>query len=85
VVAFARQSGPEWSITVVPRFLTALIGEDAHPLGTSVWQDTVVGLPEGASARWKNVFTHEELTADNGLALGDVLTVYPVALLLAEG
>ena len=84
VVAFARQSGPEWSITVVPRFLTALIGEDAHPLGTSVWQDTVVGLPEGAPARWKNVFTHEELTADNGLALGDVLTVYPVALLLGE-
>jgi (1->4)-alpha-D-glucan 1-alpha-D-glucosylmutase len=84
VIAFARHSGPEWSITVVPRFLTALVGEDEDPLGPGIWQDTVIGLPEEAPARWKNIFTHEELTADNRLALGDVLAVYPVALLLGE-
>jgi (1->4)-alpha-D-glucan 1-alpha-D-glucosylmutase len=84
VVAFARHCRSEWSITAVPRFLTALVGESQVPHGAGVWQDTVIDLPDRAPARWKNILTGEELTVENRLALGDILAVFPAALLLAE-
>jgi (1->4)-alpha-D-glucan 1-alpha-D-glucosylmutase len=84
VLAFARNFGRKWSITAVPRFLTALVGEDENPLGPDVWQDTVVGLPDGAPVRWKNIFSNELLTAENTLALGDAMAVFPAALLVGE-
>jgi (1->4)-alpha-D-glucan 1-alpha-D-glucosylmutase len=84
VVAFARHCGPEWSITVVPRFLTVLVGENEDPLGPGIWQNTVIGLPDRAPARWKNIFTDEELNTENTLALGDALAVFPAALLIGE-
>ncbi len=84
VIAFARHSGPKWSVTVVPRFLTSLVAEGEDPLGPGVWQDTVVGLPDGAPVRWKNIFTSEVLTAENTLALSDALAVFPAALLIGE-
>jgi (1->4)-alpha-D-glucan 1-alpha-D-glucosylmutase len=84
VVAFVRHWGAEWSITAVPRFLTDLVGEAESPLGTGVWQDTVIALPDGAPSGWKNIFTGEELTAKNTLALGDVLAAFPAALLIGE-
>jgi (1->4)-alpha-D-glucan 1-alpha-D-glucosylmutase len=82
VFAFARHYGHKWSITVVPRFLTDLVPEDENPLGPGVWQDTVIGLPDGAPARWKNIFTGDDLTAARTLALGDALAVFPAALLI---
>jgi (1->4)-alpha-D-glucan 1-alpha-D-glucosylmutase len=84
VVSFARHCGQMWSITVAPRFLTALVAENQDPLGAAVWQDTVVGLPDGAPVRWKNMFTNEVLTAENTLTLSDALAVFPAALLIGE-
>ncbi|MEJ2164334.1 MAG: malto-oligosyltrehalose synthase [Desulfobacterales bacterium] len=84
VIAFARNCESEWSITAVPRFLTALVAESQVPVGAGVWQDTVIGLPEGAPARWTNILTGEQLTVENTLALGDMLAVFPAALLLSE-
>ena len=84
VVAFARHYGHTWSISAVPRFLTDLVGKDEDPLGPAVWQDTVIGLPDGAPVRWHNVFTNEVLTAENTLALSEALAAFPVALLIGE-
>ena len=84
VIAFARNNGQQWSVTVVPRFLTSLVAEGEAPLGSGVWQDTVVGLPDGTPGRWKNMFTNEVLTAENTLALSDALAVFPAALLIGE-
>ncbi len=84
VLAFARHWEQKWSITVVPRFLTALVGEDEDPFGAGIWQDTVVDLPDGAPVRWKNIFSNEVLTAGNSIALGDALADFPIAMLIAE-
>jgi (1->4)-alpha-D-glucan 1-alpha-D-glucosylmutase len=84
VVAFARHWGRTWSITAVPRFLTDLVGEDEDPMGSAVWQDTAIGLPDGAPVRWHNVLTDEVLTAKNTLALREVLALFPAALLIGE-
>jgi (1->4)-alpha-D-glucan 1-alpha-D-glucosylmutase len=84
VIAFARNRGPDWSVTVVPRFLASLVTEGEDPQGPGVWQDTAVGLPDGAPGRWQNIFTNEVLTAENTLALSDALAVFPAALLIGE-
>ncbi len=84
VVAFARRWEAQWSLTVVPRFLSGLVAEDQQPLGTGVWQDTVVDVPREAPGRWRHVFTGEDLTSDKTLALGDALAAFPVALLVGE-
>jgi (1->4)-alpha-D-glucan 1-alpha-D-glucosylmutase len=82
VVAFTRHCENQWSITVAARFLTPLVGENEDPLGTGVWRDTVIGLPDGAPSRWLNAFTGEELTVENDLPLGKALSIFPAALLI---
>ena len=84
VIAFARNSGRQWSVTVVPRFTASLAAGGEAPLGAGVWQDTVAKLPDGAPVRWKNIFTSEVLTAENTLALSDALALFPAALLIGE-
>jgi len=84
VVAFARHDGYNWSISTVPRLLTDLVGEDEDPMGSAVWQDTAIELPAGTPVRWHNALTDEVLTAKNTLALGDLLALFPAALLIGE-
>jgi maltooligosyltrehalose synthase len=57
------------------------------PLGTEIWGNTQLQLPESsARGRYRNVLTGETLeTSDNGqLPLADLLAVFPVALLEKE-
>ena len=84
VLAFARRWEAQWSLTVVPRFLSGLAAEDQAPLGAGVWQDTTVDVPPEAPGRWRNVFTGAKLMTDKTLGLGDALAAFPVALLVGE-
>ena len=67
-----------------PRFLAALVGEDQDPLGKNVWRDTAVMLPPEAPRSWRNIFTRQSTQGTTGIAVGDVLQHFPVALLLGE-
>jgi (1->4)-alpha-D-glucan 1-alpha-D-glucosylmutase len=80
VFAFLRRQGGVRALTVVPRLLTGLIGEDRAPCGWDVWPDTF--LPLGDAGPWHNIFTGE--TLEGRLAVADVLGHVPVALLLAK-
>ncbi len=84
IVAFARESGGQWCVTAVPRFVTHLVGENQDPLGHNIWHDTVISLPPEAPRSWKNVFTRQLLTAEGEIAVGDALRHFPVALLTGE-
>ncbi|MFY9704601.1 MAG: malto-oligosyltrehalose synthase [Desulfobacterales bacterium] len=84
IVAFAREAGGQWCVAVVPRFLTALVGEDQDPLGKNVWRDTAVMLPPEAPRSWRNIFTSQSIQGAMGIAVGDALQHFPVALLLGE-
>ncbi len=84
IVAFARKTGGQWCVVVVPRFLTALVGENQDPLGKNVWSDTAVNLPPEAPRSWRNIFTRQSIQGTTGIAVGDVLQHFPVALLLGE-
>jgi (1->4)-alpha-D-glucan 1-alpha-D-glucosylmutase len=88
VCAFERAILDSSVIVVVPRFCSRLIRDTSGlPLGPEVWQDTRILQSAGTAAScYRNVFTGEILNpnqqeAGPGLALQEVLSVYPVALL----
>lgn len=83
VFAFARRHEGLWAVTVVPRFLTDLVGEAEDPLGESVWRDTHLRLPEESPRRWRNALTGEghKAAVPGMFPLGSALCRFPVALL----
>jgi (1->4)-alpha-D-glucan 1-alpha-D-glucosylmutase len=65
VCAFMRREAHEWCIVLVPRLLARFIVNTAQPpLGSAVWKNTCLVLPEEArSWRFHNLFTGEIFTA----------------------
>jgi (1->4)-alpha-D-glucan 1-alpha-D-glucosylmutase len=84
--AFLRHSPSAASITVVPR-LTHLLAPHGSPTG-DVWRDTTLHLPPSlpAPARWRDAFTGAEHSTESRstLAIPEILTTLPVALLIAH-
>ncbi len=84
VFAFARRAAGRAVVAVVPRLTAKLAGgTDRPPLGPEVWGDTRIMLPWADSgAAWRNCLTGERLApAGAGIAVGEVLGRFPVALL----
>ena len=88
VCAFARLAGNEIAITVVPRFLTRLLGGASDvPLGRGPWGDTAVEIPDRVTANmYRNILTGGAISTVEGngkkrLLLRDILADFPVALL----
>lgn len=89
VCAFARRSGADWAVVVVPRLLSKVADAGTLPLGNAVWGTTSILLPAGAPAAWRNQLTGERIVADsaNGkgsLRLGSLFSALPLALLACE-
>jgi (1->4)-alpha-D-glucan 1-alpha-D-glucosylmutase len=81
VVAFARRLRNRWCIAVVPRLLVKMSRSGVPPLGSRVWKDTTVPLPEDAPPRWKNIYTGEMVFTPLGLS--EVFKTFPFGLLVA--
>jgi len=87
VVAFARIGEGEACLAVAPRLTVRLCGwdEPVQPVGRRVWRDTRLVLPDAlGGVHLADVLSGAELDiAPDGrsLAVGDVLTDLPVALL----
>ena len=85
IIAFARQKDNSRAVTIAPRWITTLIeDEKAFPLGRSVWADTSVYLPTPGSRAWGNAITGESIAKGGRVAVTDILTHYPVALLISK-
>jgi (1->4)-alpha-D-glucan 1-alpha-D-glucosylmutase len=84
IIAFARSHEKHWAITVAPRFFTPLIGEGEAPLGQDVWDDTVVVLPGGAPALWKDAMSDRVIKGRKDFPVGEALRCFPVSLLIGE-
>lgn len=84
--AFSRRHGDQALIVLVPRLPARLLGDrNPLPLGFDVWDDAVLELPdELAGLGWHNVFTGERHAAASQLALGQLLTCFPVVLLASD-
>ncbi|CAD5940047.1 Maltooligosyl trehalose synthase [Planktothrix tepida] len=81
ILAFARTYGQQIIITVVPQFLTNLVEPQQFPLGENIWKDTAIEIPEDWETDWKNTLTNQLIKGGHSLKIGDILTVFPVALL----
>jgi (1->4)-alpha-D-glucan 1-alpha-D-glucosylmutase len=84
IFAFARNHGGNWAVTIVPRFLTAVVREGEYPLGEEVWYDTQVILPDGVSFEWREILTGRRVIGNGKLMVGEVLEHFPAALLIRE-
>jgi (1->4)-alpha-D-glucan 1-alpha-D-glucosylmutase len=91
-VGFGRRGEGQAAITVVPRLVARMMGDEGlrPPLGREVWQDTRLILPEGVTIRtWRNLLTDRvhEVTTTNGrptLFLGEIFAEVPLGLLVAD-
>jgi (1->4)-alpha-D-glucan 1-alpha-D-glucosylmutase len=84
IVAFAWDHKPVYSVTIAPRFLTAVVDENTYPFGKDVWHDTKVILPEDAPDSWTETLTDTELTCKKSFLVGDVFCTFPGALLISR-
>jgi (1->4)-alpha-D-glucan 1-alpha-D-glucosylmutase len=88
VVSFARRRDSTWFLVVAPRLPAKLVAPGTLPVGRRVWDDDRLLLPDGAPEGWSNLFTGESLklstSGEKGLPLCDVLSIFPVALLVAS-
>ncbi len=84
VVAYARRSGPQVAVIIVPRLTVKLIGLGGPvPLGP-VWQDTVVTVPTSLGATvFKDAITLQKHRADERhcLRLSDLTANFPMCCL----
>ncbi|MBD3882195.1 malto-oligosyltrehalose synthase [Phormidium tenue FACHB-886] len=84
VVAFARDLGDTRVIAIVPRLLTSLIKEGEYPFGEQVWHETRIVQPPGSSSVWQDAMTGREIQGGDTLWLREILTHFPVALLVGK-
>lgn len=88
IVAFFRSqraaSDTRYVLVVAPRFLTSLVGPGAPPLGRDLWGDTSITLPEDASSTWQDAITDEIVPTPGRVLVGDILTKFPVAILVGR-
>ncbi len=84
VVAFVRKSSAAAMIVVVPRFLCSVVNQGQLPLGQSVWEDTKIILPPELGGMYCDVLTQKELAGQSSLEVGQLLSVFPVAVLISK-
>jgi (1->4)-alpha-D-glucan 1-alpha-D-glucosylmutase len=82
IVAFAWDYKPVYSVTIAPRFLTAIVDEQTDPFGKDVWLDTRVMLPEDSPDSWTEMLTGTRITSSKFFLVGDVFHQFPGALLI---
>ncbi len=84
IVAFARQLGKQFVITVAPRLVAGLCNKaKVLPLAEKIWGDTVLRLNDKIPASgFRNVLTGETMAGSKkDLRLSEILANFPVAIL----
>ncbi|MDQ2637567.1 MAG: malto-oligosyltrehalose synthase, partial [Actinomycetota bacterium] len=83
VVVFLRRHANSAAVIVAPRLAAGVVARGEWPVG-DVWADAVLHLPEDLpSTRWRDVLTGATFDSTAVFRLGDILSRFPVALLIA--
>ncbi|MBN1654010.1 MAG: malto-oligosyltrehalose synthase [Deltaproteobacteria bacterium] len=85
ICAFARIADREFLITVVPRWIWRLCGDQTPPLGSRVWKETRIHVPSGVE-HMRNLFTGETVPVHrqgelSTIFASDALSTFPVAVI----
>ena len=82
ILAFARNHGEDWFITVVPLLTTHLYNDPRGEYISRIpWEDTSIVLPERAPAKWNNILSDRSLETDGELPVGALFTDAAAGLL----
>ncbi|MEP0910752.1 malto-oligosyltrehalose synthase [Leptolyngbya sp. GB1-A1] len=84
LTAFMRELGDTKAIVIAPRFPTAIVKEGEYPIGEQVWHETRLLQPPGSSSLWRDVITGREISSEETIWIKEVLTHFPVALLVSQ-
>lgn len=80
IIAFARKSGEEWLLMILPVHLASL-GKSAQVLADSFdWSDTQVHLPTTQAVQWKHLLAPLK-GRDVNIAVGKIFVGLPLAVL----
>jgi (1->4)-alpha-D-glucan 1-alpha-D-glucosylmutase len=82
VVGYIRSYKNQSAATIVPRFMTSLIGENELPHGINVWKNTEMLWPQPLDGNWRDVITGECIRINKSALVGDILSRFPVSLLI---
>lgn len=84
---FARRQRDRWVLIIVPRCVSKLLADDRLAVPPEAWADTAMLLPEGAPARWRNLFSEQPIAVGGQparLPAAELLRAFPVACLVGE-
>jgi (1->4)-alpha-D-glucan 1-alpha-D-glucosylmutase len=83
IITFARRSGDKTAIVVASRFFTRLGNLTHLPIGSDVWGNTSIVLPDELNGFFRDRFTGRTVCPqdDNSLNLAEVFSHLPIALL----
>lgn len=80
ILAFARQLGANWYVTIIPLHLAAIGASGGDTLAFN-WEDTAIVLPDAAPRSWENLLTNVKGYAASSLSAGALFKGLPLALL----
>lgn len=78
IFAFARYLGGSWYLAVVPLHAATIAGADLQDFD---WKDTCIALPPAAPRSWTNMLTGSKGYAMDSIAVNELFSAVPVALL----
>jgi malto-oligosyltrehalose synthase len=82
ILAFARNNGNDWFITVVPLLTTQLHSDlQSEYVSKIPWEDTRLLLPEKAPVQWTNILSGRVLEVNGELPVGALFTDAATGLL----
>jgi (1->4)-alpha-D-glucan 1-alpha-D-glucosylmutase len=85
VITYAWRYQRQWVLIIAPRFFSYLVPDGELPLGDKIWKDTEVVMPNGSPVFWRNVITNEIYYTGKVLYIKDILSSFPVAMLMGDG
>jgi (1->4)-alpha-D-glucan 1-alpha-D-glucosylmutase len=82
--AFARTTGRQYMVVLVPRFYTTLSAHQVLPLDGSCWGDTLVQIPYKLQGMMVEQISGRPLQLGATLEVAEALMHFPVALLISQ-
>lgn len=85
IVAFLRSNGTKTILVLVPR-LTLSLGRMILPVGSSIWSDDTVTVPDSVDSDFTDVFTgqHRHISSGSKINVGELMESVPFCVLVSS-
>jgi (1->4)-alpha-D-glucan 1-alpha-D-glucosylmutase len=84
IISYMRTYNNKIIISLVPRFCTSLVQINQFPLGTDIWENTVVALPKNIGYTGSELISKKTVRLAKLTPVGNILKYFPVAVILSD-